>query len=84
MGSQAASALEPEVLSVFVPPFVCKDDGPGASSARATLAKPRRRSFRKKRDRPRMEGDRDGPEDINIPDGVDLPALPQLCFPGNA
>lgn len=81
-GSQAAFALEPEVLSVFVPPFFCKDDGPGASSARVTLAKARRRSFRKKRDRPRMEGDRDGSEDINIPDGVDLLALPQLCFPG--
>ncbi|XP_054984407.1 DENN domain-containing protein 3 isoform X1 [Sorex araneus] len=83
-----ATPLDPEVLSVFVPPFFCKEDGPEASSARGTLAKTRRRSFRKRRDKPKVEGGHPGghlgpdPEDVSIPDGVDLLALPQLCFPG--
>lgn len=86
---KSASSLVPEVLSVFVPPFTTKEDGqvPGAS---CTLSKGRRRSFRKKREKPRMEpwkshpGDSKGPdfEDVTIPGGVDLLALPQLCFPG--
>lgn len=87
---RAAAPLDPEVLSVFVPPFVSKEDGPEGSGTRGTLAKPRRRSFRKKRDRPKVDGGRGAlggplgqdPEDISIPDGVDLLALPQLCFPG--
>lgn len=88
-GVKSASSLVPEVLSVFVPPFTTKEDGqvPGASCA---LGKGRRRSFRKKREKPRMEpwkshpGDSKGPdsEDVTIPGGVDLLALPQLCFPG--
>ncbi|XP_021039003.1 DENN domain-containing protein 3 isoform X1 [Mus caroli] len=88
-GVKNASSLVPEVLSVFVPPFTTKEDGqvPGASCA---LGKGRRRSFRKKREKPRMEpwkshpGDPKGPdsEDVTIPGGVDLLALPQLCFPG--
>ncbi|XP_041528510.1 DENN domain-containing protein 3 [Microtus oregoni] len=88
-GTKSLSSLAPQVLSVFVPPFTAKDDGqaPGTS---CTLSKARRRSFRKKREKPRMEnwkshpGDLKGPdsEDITIPGGVDLLALPQLCFPG--
>ncbi|GAB1299432.1 DENN domain-containing protein 3 [Apodemus speciosus] len=88
-GVKNASSLVPEVLSVFVPPFTTKEDGqvPGAS---CTLGKGRRRSFRKKREKPKMEpwkshpGDSKGPdsEDVTIPGGVDLLALPQLCFPG--
>ncbi|XP_037354842.1 DENN domain-containing protein 3 isoform X4 [Talpa occidentalis] len=83
-------SLEPEVLSVFVPPFVCQEDGRAASAKGATLSKARRRSFRKKRERPSAEAWQDQPggprgpepEDISVPDGVDLLALPQLCFPG--
>ncbi|XP_051015672.1 DENN domain-containing protein 3 [Acomys russatus] len=88
-GVKSTFSLVPEVLSVFVPPFTMRDDGrvPGASS---TLSKARRRSFRKKRDKNRMEpwkshpGDSKGSdtEDITVPGGVDLLALPQLCFPG--
>ncbi|XP_034372676.1 DENN domain-containing protein 3 [Arvicanthis niloticus] len=88
-GVKSASSLVPEVLSVFVPPFTTKEDGqlPGAN---CSLSKGRRRSFRKKREKSRMEpwkshpGDSKGPdfEDVTIPGGVDLLALPQLCFPG--
>lgn len=88
-GAKNASSLVPEVLSVFVPPFTTKEDGQ-VVGANCTLSKGRRRSFRKKREKPRMEswkshpGDSKGPdsEDVTIPGGVDLLALPQLCFPG--
>ncbi|KAG8515468.1 DENN domain-containing protein 3, partial [Galemys pyrenaicus] len=82
-------SLEPEVLSVFVPPFVCP--GAGAAGAQgAALGKAHRRSFRKRRERPSAEAGQGRPggprgpesEDVSIPDGVDLLALPQLCFPG--
>ncbi|XP_015416908.1 PREDICTED: DENN domain-containing protein 3, partial [Myotis davidii] len=82
-------ALEPEVLSVFVPPFVSKEDGQAAGTSCGTLGRTKRRSFRKKREKPRADpglgpaGPREtDTEDISVPDGVDLLALPQLCFPG--
>lgn len=82
-------ALEPEVLSVFVPPFVSKEDGQVAGTSCGTLGRTKRRSFRKKREKPRADpglgpaGPREtDTEDISVPDGVDLLALPQLCFPG--
>ncbi|XP_074209274.1 DENN domain-containing protein 3 isoform X1 [Camelus bactrianus] len=89
-GVKSLSSLKPEVLSVFVPPFVSKEDGAAAGVNCATLGKPRRRSFRKKRERPKAEpwrglpGGPRGPEpeDVSVPNGVDLLALPQLCFPG--
>ncbi|XP_069456974.1 DENN domain-containing protein 3 isoform X2 [Ovis canadensis] len=89
-GVKDLSSLDPEVLSVFVPPFVMKEDSQPAAVNCMTLAKNRKRSFRKKRERPRVElgkgvpgGPRGpDPEDVNIPNGVDLLALPQLCFPG--
>nr|XP_055169968.1 DENN domain-containing protein 3 isoform X3 [Nyctereutes procyonoides] len=75
--------LEPEVLSMFVPPFVTKEDSQTAGAPCATLSKTRRRSFRKKRDKPKSEPWKGlPPEDITVPNGVDLLALPQLCFPG--
>uniref|UniRef100_A0A8C2VUN7 DENN domain containing 3 n=1 Tax=Chinchilla lanigera TaxID=34839 RepID=A0A8C2VUN7_CHILA len=88
-GVRSLSPLDPEVLSVFVPPFISKEDSQGAVGNCATLGKGRRRSFRKKREKPKTEawksppGDCKGPdsEDISIPGGVDLVALPQLCFP---
>ena len=78
------------MLSVFVPPFVMKEDSQPATANYMMLGKNRKRSFRKKRERPRVElgkgvpgGPRGpDPEDVNIPNGVDLLALPQLCFPG--
>uniref|UniRef100_A0A8D1JKJ4 DENN domain containing 3 n=1 Tax=Sus scrofa TaxID=9823 RepID=A0A8D1JKJ4_PIG len=88
-GAKSPPSLAPEVLSVFVPPFVSKEDSAAAAAAGAssgTLGKAKRRSFRRKRDRPRAEPGRGPrgaePEDTGIPDGVDLLALPQLCFPG--
>ncbi|XP_029410861.1 DENN domain-containing protein 3 isoform X2 [Nannospalax galili] len=89
-GMKNLSSLAPEVLSVFVPPFTTKEDGQVTGAVCTTLGKARRRSFRKKREKPRTEpwkgplGDSKGPdsEDISIPGGVDLLALPQLCFPG--
>ncbi|XP_036119777.1 DENN domain-containing protein 3 isoform X1 [Molossus molossus] len=82
-------SLDPEVLSVFVPPLVRKDGQPAAAGF-GTLSKTKRRSFRKKREKPRAEHSKDPPggprgldtEDVSVPNGVDLLALPQLCFPG--
>ncbi|KAM5314568.1 DENN domain-containing protein 3 isoform 2-T3 [Glossophaga mutica] len=79
-GSQSLPCLDPEVLSVFAPPFVSGADGPPAGAGSGTLSKAKRRSFRKKREKAKAEP-RDA-EDVSVPNGVDLLALPQLCFPG--
>lgn len=91
-GVTRQSPLSPEVLSVFVPPFVSKEESTTATGAScASLGRGRRRSFRKRREKPRAEPGRGPmvepgaptePEDVSIPGGVDLLALPQLCFPG--
>ncbi|XP_039088930.1 DENN domain-containing protein 3 isoform X1 [Hyaena hyaena] len=82
-GVSSLSSLDPEVLSIFVPPFVSKEDTQVAGANCATLSKTRRRSFRKKREKPKTEpGKGPPPEDVSVPNGVDLLALPQLCFPG--
>ncbi|XP_059971573.1 DENN domain-containing protein 3 isoform X1 [Mesoplodon densirostris] len=89
-GVKSLSSLDPEVLSVFVPPFVSKEDSHPAGVSCVTPGKTRRRSFRKKRERPKAEPSKghpggprgQDPEDVGIPNGVDLLALPQLCFPG--
>ncbi|KAM5210866.1 DENN domain-containing protein 3 isoform 1-T3 [Hipposideros larvatus] len=88
-GVQNLPSLDPEVLSVFVPPFVSKDSQAAGANC-VTLNKTKRRSFRKKREKPKAEAGKGllagpgGPdsEDVRIPNGVDLFALPQLCFPG--
>uniref|UniRef100_A0A2K6S7M9 DENN domain-containing protein 3 n=1 Tax=Saimiri boliviensis boliviensis TaxID=39432 RepID=A0A2K6S7M9_SAIBB len=89
-GVRNLSALDPEVLSVFVPPFITKEDSQMTGANCGTLGKTRRRSFRKKREKPRPEQWKGPsgpprvpePEDVTVPGGVDLLALPQLCFPG--
>ncbi|XP_037022571.2 DENN domain-containing protein 3 isoform X1 [Artibeus jamaicensis] len=89
-GTQSLPCLDPEVLSVFAPPFVSREDGPPASAGYGTLSKAKRRSFRKKREKAKAEPNKgllEGPrgpdaEDVSVPNGVDLLALPQLCFPG--
>ncbi|XP_027961409.1 DENN domain-containing protein 3 isoform X2 [Eumetopias jubatus] len=82
-GVSRPSALDPEVLSIFVPPFVTKEDSQMAGAPCVTPSKARRRSFRKKRDKPKAEPWKGlPPEDVSVPNGVDLLALPQLCFPG--
>ncbi|XP_071458190.1 DENN domain-containing protein 3 isoform X5 [Marmota flaviventris] len=88
-GIGSLSPLDPEVLSVFVPPFISKEDSQVAGASCGTLGKGRRRSFRKRREKPKTEHGKGGPgdpkgldsADISIPGGVDLLALPQLCFP---
>ncbi|XP_057285696.1 DENN domain-containing protein 3 isoform X1 [Pezoporus wallicus] len=81
--------LDPEVLSVFVPPFISRDDTP-VMNAGNNLNKSKRRSFRKKKERPKVENvkslnvEQKAPdtEDITVPKDIDLLGLPQLCFPG--
>uniref|UniRef100_A0A8C0EGI9 DENN domain-containing protein 3 n=1 Tax=Bubo bubo TaxID=30461 RepID=A0A8C0EGI9_BUBBB len=81
--------LDPEVLSVFVPPFISRDDIQ-VINAGHNLNKSKRRSFRKKKERPKIEnvkslnGEQKAPdtEDITVPKDIDLIGLPQLCFPG--
>lgn len=83
-------SLDPVVLSVFAPPFVRGEDGQQAAAGFGTLSKTKRLSLRKKREKPRAEPCKDLPggprgldaEDVCVPNGVDLLALPQLCFPG--
>ncbi|KAM8785713.1 DENN domain-containing protein 3 isoform 2-T2 [Rhynchonycteris naso] len=89
-GVHSPSSLDPEVLSIFVPPFVGREDGQPAGANCGTLSKTQRRSFRKKREKPKAEpgkGLTAGPQgldadNVSVPNGVDLLALPQLCFPG--
>lgn len=81
--------LDPEVLSVFVPPFISRDDVQ-VINAGNNFNKGKRRSFRKKKERPKIENVKSfngeqkapDPEDVVVPKDIDLIALPQLCFPG--
>ncbi|XP_054216132.1 DENN domain-containing protein 3 isoform X12 [Homo sapiens] len=85
-----SALLDPEVLSIFVPPFISKEDSQTAGANCGTLGKTRMRSLRKKREKPRPEQWKGlpgpprapEPEDVAVPGGVDLLTLPQLCFPG--
>uniref|UniRef100_A0A8D0L4M8 UDENN domain-containing protein n=1 Tax=Sphenodon punctatus TaxID=8508 RepID=A0A8D0L4M8_SPHPU len=82
--------LDPEVLSVFVPPFISKEEFQATNISSNVFNKTKRRSFRKKKERPKIEntktlnGDQKVPdtEDISVPKDIDLNGLPQLCFPG--
>ncbi|KAM4704655.1 DENN domain-containing protein 3 [Rhinophrynus dorsalis] len=90
-GIRSLQAVEPEILSVFVPPFVMKEESQTTPTAQSSYQRVgRRRSFRKPRDRPKIEngsGDRKNQketttEEITVPKDIDLNGLPQLCFPG--
>ncbi|XP_072186167.1 DENN domain-containing protein 3 [Excalfactoria chinensis] len=82
--------LHPEVLSVFVPPFINRDDIHSTNTSGNNFNRGKRRSFRKKKERPKLEnaktlnGEQKAPgtEDITVPKDIDLIGLPQLCFPG--
>lgn len=84
--------LDPEVLSVFVPPFISRDDTHSTNTSGNIFNRGKRRSFRKKKERPKLEnartlnGDQKAPgtEDVTVPKDIDLIGLPQLCFPGTA
>ncbi|XP_075681804.1 DENN domain-containing protein 3 isoform X2 [Rhinoderma darwinii] len=90
-GIRSLQVVEPEITSVFVPPFVSKEETQGSSAVQSPYQRvARRRSFRKKKERPKAEsftGNNVDPretttEDISVPKDVDLIGLPQLCFPG--
>ncbi|XP_044274885.1 DENN domain-containing protein 3 isoform X2 [Varanus komodoensis] len=82
-------SFDPEILSVFVPPFISKQEVQTSISSNA-VNKTKRRSFRKKKEKPKVEnaralnGAQKAPEteDVSVPKDVDLDGLPQLCFPG--
>ncbi|KAG8441577.1 hypothetical protein GDO86_010673 [Hymenochirus boettgeri] len=84
-GIRSLQTLEPEILSIFAPPFITKEE---IQNNHQRLA--RRRSFRKKKEKPRPEQvsvndteRKESPtEDITVPKDIDLVGLPQLCFPG--
>ncbi|CAM2107075.1 unnamed protein product [Caretta caretta] len=82
--------LDPEVLSVFVPPFISKEEIQATNINSSNFNKTKRRSFRKKKERPKLENLKNpngeqkasDTEDISVPKDIDLIGLPQLCFPG--
>lgn len=86
-GIRHLQSLEPEITSVFVPPFIPKDETASASQGNFQRL-PRRRSFRKKKEKPKFEvgsansGKETTTEEISVPKDIDLVGLPQLCFPG--
>uniref|UniRef100_H3AC05 DENN domain-containing protein 3 n=1 Tax=Latimeria chalumnae TaxID=7897 RepID=H3AC05_LATCH len=87
-GGKNLPSLEPEVLTVHVPPFFGKDDAhPSQSNFSRNHG---HRSFRKKKEKPAVSlngGVNSDPkepasEDVSVPKNIDLLGLPQLCFPG--
>ncbi|XP_075067760.1 DENN domain-containing protein 3 [Mixophyes fleayi] len=90
-GIRSLQTIEPEITSVFVPPFVSKEETQSTSAAPNNFQRlAKRRSFRKKKERPKVEtesGDNTNhrettTEEISVPQDIDLIGLPQLCFPG--
>lgn len=85
------NSLDPEVLSVFVPPFAVKDEPAPQQAIYSNFNKTtRRRSFRKKKEKAKAENVNSPTEDlkdqatddVSVPKDIDLIGLPQLCFPG--
>uniref|UniRef100_A0A8C2J3P0 DENN domain-containing protein 3 n=1 Tax=Cyprinus carpio TaxID=7962 RepID=A0A8C2J3P0_CYPCA len=93
MSAGKESLVEAEVLQVHAPPFVTKEsssNGTQQDLAPAFSRTQRRRSFKKKRDRPVStisdSGQTNEPvvaasDDLSVPQNIDLIALLQLCFP---
>ncbi|XP_040288162.1 DENN domain-containing protein 3 [Bufo bufo] len=90
-GIRSLQVLEPEITSVFVPPFVPKEEAQSSSAVQSSYQRvARRRSFRKKKERPKVESGSGNnvdhrettTEEISVPKDIDLIGLPQLCFPG--
>nr|DBA23953.1 TPA: hypothetical protein GDO54_011664 [Pyxicephalus adspersus] len=87
-GIRNLQSLEPEITSVFVPPFLSKEDTATTAAQNNFQRLPRRRSFRKKKEKPKIEvgsanNERETTtEEISVPKDIDLVGLPQLCFPG--
>lgn len=79
------------MLQVHAPPFVTKENtSDGLGHAPAFSRVQRRRSFlKKKKERPGTSssngtGTKTTTDDQSVPKDIDLIALPQLCFPGEA
>lgn len=76
------------MLQVHAPPFVTKEnpsDGQGHAPSFSRAQK--RRSFLKKKGRPAVSSSNETKtttDDQSVPKDIDLIALPQLCFPGEA
>ncbi|KAM4687554.1 DENN domain-containing protein 3 [Discoglossus pictus] len=90
-GIRSLQYLEPEILSVFVPPFISKEETHNVTSAQNNFQRvAKRRSFRKKKEKPKTDsvttnsmGQKEtATEEISVPKDIDLNGLPQLCFPG--
>ncbi|XP_077127428.1 DENN domain-containing protein 3 isoform X2 [Ranitomeya variabilis] len=90
-GIRSLKVLEPEIASVFVPPFVSKEEAQSSTAAQSPYQRvAKRRSFRKKKERPKVESGTGNnadhrettTEEISVPKDIDLIGLPQLCFPG--
>ncbi|XP_063307082.1 DENN domain-containing protein 3 isoform X1 [Pelobates fuscus] len=88
-GIRSLQDLEPEILSVFVPPFAPKEETQVHSTSQNNFHRgAKRRSFRKKKDKNKPENvhsngtDQKDTEDISVPKDIDLNGLPSLCFPG--
>ncbi|XP_062987244.1 DENN domain-containing protein 3 isoform X2 [Elgaria multicarinata webbii] len=81
---------EPEILSVFVPPFISKQELQTTNINSNAFNKAKRRSFRRKKEKSKIESAKalNGAqkpaetEDVSVPKDVDLNGLPELCFPG--
>ncbi|XP_073536036.1 DENN domain-containing protein 3 [Phyllobates terribilis] len=90
-GIRSLKVLEPEITSVFVPPFVLKEEAQSSTAVQSPYQRvAKRRSFRKKKERPKVESGTGNnadyrettTEEISVPKDIDLIGLPQLCFPG--
>ncbi|KAJ1194466.1 hypothetical protein NDU88_003754 [Pleurodeles waltl] len=90
-GLRNLNSLDPEVLSVFVPPFAVKDEPAPQQATYSSFNKTaKRRSFRKKKEKSKVENVNSQSEDlkdhtaedVSVPKDIDLIGLPQLCFPG--
>ncbi|XP_053571371.1 DENN domain-containing protein 3 [Bombina bombina] len=90
-GIRSLQSPEPEIISVFVPPFVSKEEIQNAVPTQNNFQRAgKRRSFRKKKEKPKpdltsphsTEQKESATEEISVPKDIDLNGLPQLCFPG--
>ncbi|TRY82267.1 hypothetical protein DNTS_009373 [Danionella cerebrum] len=93
LGKGSEALLEAEVLQVHAPPFVFRDSGTNLLSGAdpeliaAFSRVHRRRSFKKKRERPisylseSSKASQSAADNLSVPQNIDLIALPQLCFP---
>lgn len=74
------------MLQVHAPPFVTKENTSDGQNSFSRV--PKRRSFlKKKKERSTVSssnGTKTTTDDQSVPKDIDLIALPQLCFPGEA